>query len=180
MKKVVFIIIAIASLFSASAQNHLTFLGEPIDGTMKQFTQRISNKGLTLVQEVDGVNMFLGSYEGYDNCLVGAVPLDDKDLVYSVLVCVFNFEDWISLQKAYLDIKKKLTKEYGKPTEEEETFSIATHNDIEKFQAVISGQCKYEASFETKLGDIEISIVYMPDLGPMVMIQYTDTGNALK
>ena len=179
MKKIVCIIFAITLFFGATAQNHLTFMGVPIDGTIDQFSKRASDKGLTYIQRVGDIDFFFGSFLGYD-CVVGSVPLEDKDLVYSVLACIFPFEVWSTLHKTYLDVKKKLTAEYGTPTEVEEKFLITPRNDDEKFQAVVDGKCSYKASFVTKLGDIDISISIIEDFGPTVLVQFTDNENALK
>ena len=178
MKKFVCMIFAVTLFCSAIAQEHLTFMGVPIDGTLQQFTQRITDKGYVFIQEAGGVNLLFGSYDGYDKCVIGVVPHEDKDLVYSVLVCIIGFDDWSALNKAYLDIKKKKTKEYGKPTDVSEAFLITTQSDADKYKAIASGQCKYSASFVTKLGDIDISIDNLEDLGPAVMIQYTDNVNS--
>lgn len=177
MKKIVCMIFAITMFFSAVAQEHLTFLGVPIDGTLQQFTNRITDKGCVFIQEAGGVNMFFGSYGGYDNCVIGVVPLENKDLVYSVLVCIIGFDDWSTLNKAYSDIKNKLTKEYGKPKEEHNEFSTTVNSDPEKFKAVTAGQCNYTTSFVTKLGNVDLSFENIQDLGPSVVIQFTDNVN---
>jgi len=62
-------------------------MGVPIDGTLNQFLNQASKKGLTYVERVDGLDFYFGNYLGYD-CVVGAVSLEDKDLVYSVIACV--------------------------------------------------------------------------------------------
>ena len=179
MKKLVCIIFAISLFFGANAQNHLMFMGVPIDGTLDQFSQRVSEKGLTLVQRVNGIDFYFGSFLGYE-CIIGAVPREEKDLVYSVLACVIDFEDWQTLQKAYFDVKKKLTAEYGNPEEVEEKFSSSPRNDAEKFQAVIDGKCHYEATYVTKNGEITVSIEVQEGLGPTVLVQYLDDENAVK
>lgn len=179
MKKIVCVIFAITLFLGATAQNHLTFQGVPIDGTLDQFSKQAKNNGLTFVQRVSDIDFYFGSFLGYD-CVVGAVPLQDKDLVHSVLACIFPFEDWSTLQKTYLDVKKKLTAEYGTPTEVEEKFLITPRNDDEKFQAVIDGKCSYKASFVTKLGEIDLSITLHESLGPTVLVQFTDKENSLK
>ena len=121
MKKLVCIIFAVALFSCAAAQDHITFMGVPVDGTLDQFSKRATEKGLTYVQRVSDIDFFFGNYLGYD-CVVGSVPLESQDLVYSVLACIFPFEDWQTLQKTYSDVKKKLTEEYGKPKEEEEKY----------------------------------------------------------
>ncbi|MCR4965906.1 MAG: hypothetical protein K6A41_09655 [Bacteroidales bacterium] len=180
MKKIACIIVAITLFLSANAQSHLTFMGEPIDGTMKHFTQRMNDKGMVLVQDLDGVNLFLAEYGGYENCVVGVVSREDKDLVYSILVCFVGVEDWSTLNSVYSDLNKQLSKDYGKPTEVVENFLVETHGDDEKFQAVVSDKCEYLKSYATELGEIDITIMNMPDMGPCVIIQYTDNENALK
>ena len=179
MKKIVCIIFAIALFFGATAQNHLTFMGVPIDGTIDQFSKRASDKGLTYIQRVGDIDFFFGSFLGYD-CVVGSVPLEDQDLVYSVLACIFPFEDWSTLQKTYFDVKKKLTAEYGTPTEVEEKFLITPRNDDEKFQAVVDGKCSYKTTFVTKLGEIDVTIEVTEGIGPSVVVQFTDNENAMK
>ena len=178
MKKIVCIIFAITMFFGANAQNHLTFLGVPIDGTLDQFSERVSEKGLTLVQRVNDIDFYYGSFLGYD-CIVGAVPREEKDLVYSVLACIIPFEDWKTLQSTYFDVKKKLTAEYGTPEEVEEKFSNSPRNDAEKFQSVIDGKCHYETSFVTKSGNISVSIEVQEGIGPTVLVQFVDDENAV-
>lgn len=179
MKKIVGFIFAITLFFGASAQNHLTFLGVPIDGTLDQFAERASDKGLIYIQRVDDIDFYIGSFLGYD-CMIGAVSREGKDLVYSVLACIIPFEDWKTLQSTYFDVKKKLTAEYGNPTEVEEKFLTKPRNDREKFQAVIDEKCIYTASFSTQKGDISVSIEVQEGIGPTVLVQFTDNENTLK
>lgn len=179
MKKIVCSIFAIALFSCAVAQEHLTFMDVPIDGTLDQFKKHATDKGLTYVQRVSGVDFFFGNYLDYD-CVVGSVSLESQDLVYSVLACIFTNEDWQSLQKNYSDVKNKLTKEYGKPKEEEEKFLVSARTDEEKFQAVVDNKCSYNASFVTKLGEIDVSVTVTEGLGPSVVVQFTDSKNASK
>ena len=179
MKKLVCIIFAVALFSCAAAQDHITFMGVPVDGTLDQFSKRATEKGLTYVQRVSDIDFFFGNYLGYD-CVVGSVPLESQDLVYSVLACIFPFEDWQALQKTYSDVKKKLTEEYGKPKEEEEKFLTSARTDKEKFQAVLDDKCSYKASFVTELGEIDVSITVTEGLGPSVLVQFTDGKNSNK
>lgn len=179
MKKTVCIIFAITLFFGATAQKHLTFQGVPIDGTLDQFSKKASEKGLTYVQRMNGIDFYIGSFLGHD-CFVGAVSHENQDLVYSVLACIIPFEDWKTLQSTYFDVKKKLTAEYGTPKEVEEKFLITSRNDAEKFQAVNDGKCNYVTSFVTKNGEISVSIEVQDGLGPTVLVQFTDNENALK
>ncbi|MBO4489312.1 MAG: hypothetical protein J5741_06645 [Bacteroidales bacterium] len=179
MKKLFGVLIAITLCFSVAAQDHLTFMGVPIDGTMKNFSQRMTEKGLFFVLEEGGVHLFMGDFMGYKNCVVGVVPLQKQDLVYSVLACVVEAEDWPSLQKIYDDIVKKMKMEYGEPDESEETFLIPVKNDAEKLNAVLNGKCNYMKSFTVKNGEIDVVIENFEDV-PCVIVQYTDFENALK
>jgi len=124
-------------------------------------------------------SIFWGSVLVYDDCVIGVVPLEDQDLVYSVLVSILNFHDWASLQNTYFDLKKKLTKEYGKPKKSEETIATPVQSDAEKFQSVIDGWCDYKTTFMTEYGEVDLSIESFEG-APCMIIQYTDLENALK
>ena len=179
MKKLLVVVLAIFLCLGVSAQNHLEFMGVPIDGSIKKISQQLTEKGLFSLGEVNDIAYFMGTVLGYDDCVIGVVPLEDQDLAYSVLVSILNFSDWASLQNAYFDLKKKLTKEYGKPEKSEETIATPVQSDAEKFQSVIDGWCDYKTTFVTKYGEIDLSIESFEGL-PCMIIQYTDEENALK
>ena len=177
MKKFVCVIFTIALFFSAMAQDHLTFLGIPIDGSLEKFSQQLTNKGIVYIQEINGVNLHIGSCLGYNNCIVGVVQSQNEDLVQSVLVCIIEPNDWASLKAVYIDIRKKLAKEYGEPKVVEEMFSTPVKTDQEKYQAIVDGKCSYSASYSTRLGDIDISIENAEGIGPCITVQYSDNVN---
>ena len=112
MKHLILISLLVISL-SAFSQNHMSFLGVPINGTISNCTNSLKNKGFKLVKLTDTSALMSGMYS-----LKGDTPEkvyllvfsnSKNKLVYSIAVW-FKRDD---LRSYFFMFKEKLNKIYG-------------------------------------------------------------------
>lgn len=143
------LIFASAAIFSFT-QDHLSFKGVPIDGTLSAFVDQLEKSGFELLdtRDVDipwdeifsgnfsaldekqpfnraeilkeGYATLKGDFAGYKNCKVNVSTLEDKDLVSSVMVSFPDRDTWSTLSSDYFDLKEMLTTKYGNPSKSNE------------------------------------------------------------
>ena len=63
-------------LFAGSifAQQHLSFKGVPIDGTLKAYTDAMIKAGFHYEGTYDGVAALSGDFAGHKGCTIGYIP----------------------------------------------------------------------------------------------------------
>ena len=115
MKKALSIIIACCVAISCFAQEHLSFKGIPITGSMTEFCKKLSQKGFTKIGSRGNINMFSGNFTGR-NSTVGVGATDDGKSVYSVVVLFDASDEWNVLVNTYDYYKEIYTRKYGKPS----------------------------------------------------------------
>ena len=64
MKKTLFILTALLTSINLMAQEHLSFKGIPIEGSMNSFCQKLKEKGFTKVGTDNNFTMFVGDFTG--------------------------------------------------------------------------------------------------------------------
>ena len=101
-------LIAITLLFVAvintMAQEHLSFKGIPIEGSMTEFCQKLKTKGFTQLGRDDNVTTFTGDFTGRQ-ATVGVGATDDGKSVHSVVVIFDESSEWNTLVNTYDYIK---------------------------------------------------------------------------
>lgn len=74
MKRIVLSFVYIVCFMSLSmGQNHLRFKGVPMDGTIQQFAQKLTQKGLTIVEKGNDNIILSGMFASYKDCLIGVI-----------------------------------------------------------------------------------------------------------
>ena len=177
-----------ACLFFASttfAQQHLSFKGVPIDGSLQQYTNAMVKAGFHYEGTREGVALLTGDFAGYKNCIVGVSTLKNCDVVSHIAVIFPEKETWSALRGDYEHLKDMLTEKYGFPSDSRERFTEKYINEsssnISIMHALHEDQCEWFTTFTTELGMIELTI--MPgdhhDEG-MVRLSYYDKANSEK
>ena len=157
---------------------HLTFKGTPIDGTLSQYTQRMKEKGFTYVRTEDGISVLEGDFAGFKNCYIHINTLQTKDLVSCIAVRFKEYDTWSAIYNNYSTLKDMLTMKYGEPSEVIEEFqSSYVDNDHDRMYALMMDRCEYVTTFETELGTIELFIIKYEYTKGCVMMKYTDRAN---
>lgn len=181
MKKIVvtlFLLMSFTLTFSQSSE-HLKFKGVPIDGTLNEYVSKMKQAGFQLIGTDDGVALLEGEFAGYRGCLIAVSTLKSVNVVNTIGVVFPAREDWNSLEGDYEHLKSMLIEKYGKPSDVVEKFQGYGNpqTDQEKWINLITDNCTWYTIFETKNGDIQLSLE-KGDYGEyFVLLKYFDKIN---
>lgn len=115
MKKHLFILVLCCYAICSLAQEHLSFKGIPIEGSMTEFCQKLKDKGFTQVGRDNNVPSFIGDFTGRQ-ATVGVGATDDGNIVHSVIVIFDECFEWNALVNTYNYYKELYTRKYGNPS----------------------------------------------------------------
>ena len=178
MKKTILTILILSISIVASAQNHLKFKGIPLNGTYKEFSEKLISKGFT--KNVNN-NTYSRTFAGYPNCTAEIYSTESNNLVYGVILSLPTQHNWNDLENRYYEFKENLTTKYGAPTKSTEKFTDSTpRKNSEKFNQVEKGNCRYVSHFETENGEIILYIKHSKQLflhQCYITLQYCDKTN---
>lgn len=183
MKRIFIALLFIFSCIGAMAQNaneHLKFMGIPINGTLESFTQKLVAKGMKreCVTE-DGV-FLSGTFAGAMGCRILVYRLPSRNVVYKVLVCLPSRETWPWLEGEYNEFKKMLISKYGEPKSHSETFKEGTYTGSDNFKisALKGGKCQYASIWGLNEGMLALDIFSMESPSScFVRLHYIDLIN---
>ena len=173
MKRLLTIVAFIFSFMFVVAQtpnNHLTFKGIPITGTLESFAQELGAKGFKKTYSDKNVVVFKGEFAGYSDCEIYVYKAPNRNIVYKVVVFFPKESSWVYLEKEYNHFKDMLTNKYGEPSWYSETFKegALTFNDAAKMSSLKKGNCDYYSKWKVDNGYIKVKIAPIID---------TDDGN---
>ena len=142
------------------AQQHLSFKGVPINGTLQEYTNAMVNAGFHYEETQDGTTLLSGDFAGYKNCTIGVSTLKNLDVVSHIAVLFPDNDTWTAVLKEYESLKAMLTEKYGMPSESREKFTGYTGNYDNGLvmYALKDGEYEWYTTFSTELGDIRLSI----------------------
>ena len=162
-------------------EEHLSFKGVPINGTLKAYTAAMVKAGFKSEGTTkDGVSMLSGDFAGYKNCIVGVSTLSNLDVVNRIVVLFPEKDTWSSLINDYEHLKSMLTTKYGNPEMNREFFTGyagRSYDDGIKMMALHDEELERFTVFTTDLGSIELSIVSASYGKGMVRLGYFDKKN---
>ena len=179
MKKFYISLIALLVVISSYAQEHLTFKGVPIDGTLDAYVANMKKAGFVYLGTQDGVAMLQGDFAGFRNCTIGVITLKSIDIVNRITVLFDTQDTWSNLYGNYSTLKEMLTKKYGKHSECVERFEgyPEPKDDNSRMHCVRFDRCKYYTIWETEKGSIELDISKKEYDGGIVRLTYWDKAN---
>lgn len=165
--------------FAQTETEHLTFKGIPIDGSLDSFVQKLKTQNLTYIGKENGIAIFMGEFAAYKDCTICIVSLKQKDLVCKAAVTFSSCKTWSSLSDNYFTIKGMLSKKYGEPSVCIEEFQSHSEPDDDQMKMIYvqSDRCKYQTSFETSKGSIQLSISHQGYENCFVLLEYFDKIN---
>lgn len=179
MKKLLFTLIAvcIAVCSMAQTQEHLSFKGIPITGTMTSFCKQLKAKGFTQIDRDNNITLFTGDFTG-KTATVGVVAGDDGKNVFGVAVLFDPSGEWNSLVNTYDYYKELYTRKYGTPEITKEKNSAYGDDNISKMAELYQGTVVWGSIWNVTGGNIEIFIEKSTGFYEgMVVIRYRDTQN---
>ena len=184
MKKIIITLVCLVVMGSIMAQEHLTFKGVPINGTLKQYTAAMVKAGFKSEGTTkDGVSLLSGDFAGYKGCVIGVSTLSSCDVVNRIAVLFPDRDTWSSLLGDYEHLKEMLTEKYGTPTDSREMFTGYVGRDDNGLimHAIKDGEYVWYTIFTTELGEIELSLVEGTKYQTAkVRLLYSDKANSDK
>ena len=165
------------------AQQHLSFKGVPINGTLKSYTDAMVKAGFHYELTQDGTALLTGDFAGYKGCTVGVSTLKNLDVVSRIAVLFPEKETWSAVLGDYEHLKNMLTVKYGTPSDSQEKFTgyIGDYDNSFVMDALKDGEYVWYTTFTTELGDIELSIMSGTKYNTaMVRLSYYDKANSEK
>lgn len=178
MKKFFITLTALFVALHIMAQEHLTFKGIPIEGSMSEFCQKLQSKGFIQINREKGTTYFSGIFTGR-KVIVGILATNDEKHVYTVGVSFDPSEEWNTLVNTYNYYKDLYTRKYGAPTISEENNPAHSDSNTALMGKLNDGEVVYTSAWEAAGGDIELSIEKSSGYGEgVVVIRYRDSQNA--
>ena len=115
MKKIISVLFALFLCMAASAQQHLKFMGIPLDGTVDNFTLKLKAKGVTYDAAKSkglspGAKFYRGTFMGEKACFVVMFNAKSR-LVYGVGV-EMSYSSLALAKTPFMDIADKLHNKY--------------------------------------------------------------------
>lgn len=177
MRKLFFTLTLLFAAINLMAQEHLSFKGIPIEGSMTNFCQKLKNKGFTSIGSENNFTLFTGDFTGC-NATVGVTATDDGKNVFAVVVLFDPSGEWNSLVNTYDYYKDLYTRKYGKPTISKENNPALLDSNTALMAEVHQGTVTYGSVWEVTGGDIQLSIEKSSGFYEgMVIIRYRDSQN---
>ena len=161
MKKILITLTVLFAVIDIMAQEHLSFKGIPIEGSMTEFCQKLKSKGFTSIGRENNVT-----------------ATDDGKNVFAVVVLFDPSGEWNTLVNTYDYYKDLYTRKYGKPTISKENNPAHLDSNTALMAEVHQGTVVYGSAWEVTGGDIQLSIEKSSGVYEgMVMIRYRDSQN---
>lgn len=165
------------AVISLMAQEHLSFKGIPIEGSMTAFCQKLKAKGFTSIGSENNLTLFTGDFTGR-NATVGVTATDDGKDVFAVVVLFDPSGEWNALVNTYDYYKDLYTRKYGKPSISKEKNPALSDSNTALMAEVHQGTVVYGSAWEVTGGNIQLSIEKSSGVYKgMVMIRYRDSQN---
>ena len=168
MKRLLTIVAFIFSFMFIMAQtsnNHLTFKGIPITGTLENFAQKLEAKGFEKIYSDKEAVVLKGEFAGYSGCEIYVYKIPNRNIVHKVAVSFPEKKSWARLEEEYNKFKGMLTNKYGDPTLHSEKFKegASTVSDLAKMSSLKAGNCYYWTQWQVDNGDLRMDIVPIID-----------------
>lgn len=177
MKKIFITLAVFFAAVNMMAQEHLSFKGIPIEGSMTEFCQKLKDKGFTSIGQENNITLFIGDFTGRE-ATVGVTATDDGNNVFAVVVLFPPSGEWNTLVNTYDYYKDLYSRKYGKPTISKEKNPALTDSNTALMAEVYQGTVVYGSAWEVTGGDIQLSIEKSSGVYEgMVMIRYRDSQN---
>ena len=177
MKRIIFTLSMLVVAIGLMAQEHLSFKGIPIEGSMTEFCKKLEAKGFTSLGAENNIEMFTGDFTGRE-ASVAVASTDDGNDVFSVIVFFEPSEEWNSLVSTYNYYKDLYTRKYGKPAMSKEKNPASSNGNGLLMWEVYQGTVVWGSTWKATGGDIELTIEKGDAmLSGMVMIRYRDSQN---
>lgn len=177
MRKLLITLTMLFAVINIMAQEHLSFMGIPIEGSLTTFCQKLKAKGFNSVGSDNNFQSFTGNFTGR-TATVGVKATDDGKDVCAVGVLFESSGEWNTLVNTYDYYKNLYTRKYGQPTISEENNPARSESNIALMQELYQGTVNYDSTWQVASGTIQLSINKSPEIYEgVVTIIYLDSQN---
>lgn len=176
MKKFLITLVLSCISLCVFSQEHLSFKGIPIEGSMTAFCQKLKDKGYTELERDNNTTLFNGDFTGeLATIVVGAT--DDGNNVHSIVVGFDACSEWKTLVDTYDYYKELYTRKYGTPAASIENNPSRGDSNTMLMLALSQGTVTYVSDWSVAGGTIELFINKVGYTHGSVMIRYRDAQN---
>lgn len=176
MKKFLITLVLSCISLCVFSQEHLSFKGIPIEGSMSAFCQKLKSKGYTQFGQNNNITLFKGDFTGRPATIaVGAT--DDGNNVHSVVVIFDECSEWNTLVDTYNYYKELYTRKYGSPSACLENNPSHSDSNTMLMLELSQGTVTYASGWSVTGGTIELSIDKAGYTDGVVIIRYRDAQN---
>ena len=179
MRKLLFTLVAVCVTLCSMAQTqeHLSFKGIPISGSMTSFCQQLKAKGFTQIGRDNNITMFTGDFTG-KTATIGVAAADDGKNVFGVTVLFDPSGEWNTLVNTYDYYKDLYTRKYGNPAISKEKNPAISDSNTALMAQVHEGTVVWGSVWNAVGGEIELSIEKTSGFYEgVVTIRYRDSQN---
>lgn len=177
MKKLIFTLLLVISVINLMAEEHLSFKGIPIKGSVTEFCQKLNTIGFKTIGQKNNIRLFLGDFTG-QNAIIAVEATVDKKNVYGVSVLFDPSGEWNKLVDNYDYYKKLYSKKYGEPTNSKEKNPALSDSNTALMREVHQGTVEWISVWEVTGGIIMLSIDKTTGIYEgVVVIRYLDSQN---
>ncbi len=178
MKKILITLtVLLLATIDIMAQEHLSFKGIPIEGSMTAFCQKLKAEGFVPAGREGNAAAFTGDFTGRD-AIVCVFATEDGGNVYGVYINFDPSKEWNTLFYTYHQYKDLYTRKYGAPTVSKEINPAHSDSNIALMAEVYDGTAEYISVWNVPGGDISLSIQKTSGFYEgMVVITYRDAQN---
>ena len=176
MRKNVVLLTMLFTVINIMAQEHLSFKGIPMEGSMTEFCQKLKTKGFTQIGRDNNVTLFTGDFTGRKST-VGVSATDNGKSVHSVIVIFEESSEWNTLVNTYEYYKGLYVRKYGEPSACRENNPSRLDSNISLMYELCQGTVTYASAWNVTGGTIELSIEKDGYSDGVVIIRYRDAQN---
>ncbi len=180
MKKLFFMLIALLYINAAKAQEsdeHLMFMGIPIDGEVVEFVSKLQQKGLNLINTDKEIATLNGNFAG-ENCEIYVIYSPTSSVVSLVTVFFPKNNSWSSIKSDFNQLKDDYTHKYGQPKNNYDFFIKPYYEgDGYEMQAIRNDKCRYVTVWNLEHGNIWLEI---GDTEQVIVRYYDKTNEELR
>ena len=178
MKKILLTIVAALLTISSFAQEHMTFKGIPIDGSVRSMMSKLVDQGFEDCGMENGIGAMQGLFSGSEATIL--IQPNQEGMVTRVVVA-YDMQKctWSIIKARYDNLVEGLTKKYGKPTEEIKEFSsVYTEGSGRELNGFFLGKNQLQTKWEVDTGAIGMMFMYNVNFPECILLVYEDKINA--
>ena len=180
MKKIISLLLLAVSL-STFAEDHMKFMGIPINGQLSTFCQALEKKNFKVVKMYNNAAIYEGLFTGR-LAYIWVETTPKTRIVSGVSVLYKDNNKWNTMESNYEDVKEQLSIKYGAAVDSTEIGDVTSDYFIKS--SIEEGDVERYALFETELGIIVVGVgVFSPfDVSEKAFtyVAYVDKANRAK